>query len=132
MLLASEIPSWLTVSGALVPLLVLVAGLGRVLQRLDTIVTEHTAARAESKAQHEETRREIAGLREARVDSEATAKHLRADVDSLKAALTEIRADALQQTRARHDLRDEVQTIRAAVDALREDRPHAPRARGRG
>ena len=37
--------------------------------------------------------------------------------------VAEIRADALQQTKARHDLRDGVQVIRAAVDVLREDRP---------
>lgn len=125
-------PQWLTIGGALVPLLVLVAGLGRVLQRLDTIATEHTAARAESKAQHEETRKEIASLREDRVRAEATAEHLRADVEALKGAVAEIRADALQQTKARHDLRDEVQAIRAGLDVLREDRSHAPRARGRG
>lgn len=126
------LPAWLAIVTPLLAVAAILVGLGRVLSRLDTIATEHAAARAESKAQHEETRREIASLREDRVRAEATAEHLRADVEALKAAVAEIRADALQQTKARHDLRDEVQVIRAAVDVLREDRPHAPRARGRG
>lgn len=126
------LPTWVAVVGPLLAVAAVLVGLGRVLNRLDTISTEHTAARAESKAQHEETRKEIASLREDRVRAEATAEHLRADVESLKSAVSELRADALQQTKARHDLRDEVQTIRAGIDVLREDRAHAPRARGRG
>jgi len=120
------------VLGACGSIAAVLVGLGRVLTRLDTISTEHTAARVESKAQHEETRREIASLREDRVRAEATAEHLRADVEALKIAIGELRADALVQTKARHDLRDEMQAIRAAVDALREDRSYASRSRGRG
>ncbi len=91
MLLASEMPQWLTIGGALVPLLVLVAGLGRVLQRLDTIATEHTAARAESKAQHEETRREIASLREDRVRAEVTSEAQGHRIERLESEVERLR-----------------------------------------
>ena len=123
------LPAWLAVVGPLLAIATILVGLGRVLSRLDTIATEHTAARAESKLQHEETRREIASLREDRVRAEATAEHLRADVDALKLGLAEVRADLLQQTTARHELRGEVQSLRAEIDR---EAPRAPRPARRG
>ena len=121
--------AWLAVVGPLLASATILVGLGRVLSRLDTIATEHTAARAESKLQHEETRKEIASLREDRVRAEATAEHLRADVDALKLGLAEVRADLLQQTTARHELRGEVQSLRAEIDR---EAPRAPRPARRG
>ena len=116
--------------GASASIAAVLVGLGRVLSRLDTIATEHAAARAESKAQHEETRREIGGLREARVASDATAEHLRADVDSVKDSVREIRAELREQTDARHKLRGEMHELLAAVRAEIE-RACAPRNSGR-
>ena len=121
--------AWLAVVGPLLASATILVGLGRVLSRLDTIATAHTAARAESKLQHEETRKEIASLREDRVRAEATAEHLRADVDALKLGLAEVRADLLQQTTARHELRGEVQSLRAEIDR---EAPRAARPARRG
>ena len=89
-------------------------------------------ATAESKRQHEETRREIAALREHRVASDATAEHLRADVDALHSAIAQIRADLTVHTDARHKLREQVHTLEGAVETLRRETPHAPRAARRG
>lgn len=127
------LPTWLAVVGPLLAVATLLLGLGRVLQRLDTIATEHTAARAESKAQHEETRREIGGLREARVASEATAEHQRADLDALREAMREVREDVRRLstdiTDTRHTLRAEMQT---AIAAQRSEVPHVARPARRG
>jgi septal ring factor EnvC (AmiA/AmiB activator) len=89
-------------------------------------------ATAESKRQHEETRREIAALREHRVASDATAEHLRADVDALHSAIAQIRADLTVHTEARHQLREQVHTMEGAVEALRREAPRAPRPPRRG
>lgn len=66
-------------------------GLGRVLSRLDTIATEHAAARAESKAQHEETRREITSLREDRVRAEVQTEGMLHRIGSLETELGRLR-----------------------------------------
>jgi len=125
------LPAWLAVVGPLLAIATVLVGLGRVLSRLDTIATEHSAARAESKLQHEETRREIAGLREARVASDATAEHLRADVNALRDSVREIRAEMVVHTTARHDLRDQVHTIEGAIEEIRRGVTRAARpARG--
>lgn len=121
------LPAWIAIVTPLLAVAAILVGLGRVLSRLDTIATEHTAARAESKAQHEETRREIASLREARVEGEARTEHLRGDVEQLRAAIAEMRAEMLQHTAARHELRGELQSLRAEVER---EAPRASRPRG--
>lgn len=103
---------------------------GALAAQLDAMRTAQDAATAESKRQHEETRREIAALREHRVASDAIAEHLRADVDVMRAAIGEIRAELLVQTKARHDLRDEVMTLRAQIDAIKESHASRPSRRG--
>lgn len=103
---------------------------GALAASLESMRTEQAAATAESKRQHEETRREIASLREDRVASDAAAKHLRADVDALTRAVAEVRADLLEQAKARHDLRDEVTTLRTQIDALKDLRAARPARRG--
>lgn len=116
--------------GAAGSIAAVLVGLGRVLSRLDTIATEHASARAESRAQHEETRREIGALREARVAGDATAEHLRADLDAVKDSLREVRTELREQTDARHKLRGEMHELLAAIRGEIE-RAVAPRNSGR-
>lgn len=85
------LPTWVAVVGPLLAVASVLLGLGRVLQRLDTIATEHTAARAESKAQHEETRREIASLREDRVRAEVTSEAQGHRIERLEAEVERLR-----------------------------------------
>lgn len=107
--------------GAACSIAAVLVGLGRVLTRLDVIAVEHSQARAESKAQHEETRREIGSLREARIASEAAAEHLRADVNSAKESMRDIREELRAHTDARHKLRDDMHEQLANLrDEMRE------------
>ena len=99
---------------------------------LESMRVAQDAATAESKRQHEETRREIAALREHRVASDATAEHLRADVDALHGAIAQIRADLTVHTDARHKLREQVHTLEGAVETLRRETFRAPRSARRG
>jgi septal ring factor EnvC (AmiA/AmiB activator) len=105
---------------------------GALAASLESMRAAQDLATAESKRQHEETRREIAALREHRVASDATAEHLRADVDALHSALAQIRADLTVHTEARHQLREQVHTMEGAVEALRREAPRAPRSARRG
>lgn len=85
------LPAWLAIVAPLVALATIFVGLGRVLNRLDTISTEHSAARAESKAQHEETRREIASLREDRVRAEVTSEAQAHRIERLESEVERLR-----------------------------------------
>ena len=105
---------------------------GALAASLESMRAAQDLATAESKRQHEETRREIAALREHRVASDATAEHLRADVDALHSAIAQIRADLTVHTEARHQLREQVHTMEGAVEALRREAPRAPRPPRRG
>lgn len=105
---------------------------GALAASLESMRAAQDLATAESKRQHEETRREIAALREHRVASDATAEHLRADVDALHSAIAQIRADLTVHTEARHQLREQVHTMEGAVEALRREAPRAPRSARRG
>ncbi len=105
---------------------------GALAASLESMRAAQDIATAESKRQHEETRREIAALREHRVASDATAEHLRADVDALHSAIAQIRADLTVHTEARHQLREQVHTMEGAVEALRREAPRAPRPPRRG
>ena len=105
---------------------------GALAASLESMRAAQDIATAESKRQHEETRREIAALREHRVASDATAEHLRADVDALHSAIAQIRADLTVHTEARHQLREQVHTMEGAVEALRREAPRAPRPARRG
>ena len=105
---------------------------GALASSLESMRTAQDLATAESKRQHEETRREIASLREHRVASDATAEHLRADVDALHSAIAQIRADLTVHTDARHKLREQVHTLEGAIETMRREAPRAPRASHRG
>jgi len=133
------VSSWVSLAGGCVAVLAVLVGLGRVLQRLDDVRAEHAAARVESKAQHEETRREIAALREARVETAALIDHMRSDLDALKASHTSlvglVEAKDRAQSDARHDQTNAIaaalrQMVSTELDAREAAR--AARARGRG
>lgn len=110
-----------SVLGAAASIATVLVRLGRVLTRLDTIATEHASARAESRSLHEETRREIGSLREARIAGEAAAEHLRADVNSAKESMRDIREELRAHTDARHKLRDDMHEQLANLrDEMRE------------
>ncbi len=138
LLAQASVPTWVVIVGPVLAIGAVVVGVGRVLQRLDDVREEHKAARTESKAQHEETRREIATLREARVASDATVEHLRADLDALKDAVRDVRSDVAARDRAQTDARHDqtnafAATLRQMVDAALAEREaaRAPR-RARG
>ena len=110
---------------------------GRLNETLKTVVKSQNDAAAESKRQHEETRREISSLREARVASDATAEHLRADVNALRDAVTKLAArvdenDRAQNT-ARHAQTESLTTTMATLVTAAVSRELAERgARGNG
>lgn len=70
----SDVSALLGVVGPLGAIIAMVVGLGRVLQQIGDVRTEQERARTESRSQHEETRREIASLREDRVRSQVLAE----------------------------------------------------------
>ena len=101
---------------------------GALAASLESMRAAQEAAMKESARQHEETRREIAALREHRVASDATAEHQRADLDALREAVREIREEqrraAADIVETRHTLRSEWQT---AISALTRESPPAKR-----
>lgn len=122
--------------GAVGSISAVLVGLGRVLKQLDTISADHKEARAESKTQHEETRREITGLREARVANEAAADRLRSDVTALQKSVSDMSEKISQSilpvsnqvTQAQNginELRDLIETRDRAVRDLIDSRDRA-------
>lgn len=115
------------VLGALLNLGALVLAAGKLVASLDTVKGRQEEHRAESRAQHEETRREIAALREGRVQLAADVGHhaseLARHAGELQRALEEIKE-------LRHDLRAVAQDVaiqRAALDSAGVRAPNARR-----
>jgi uncharacterized protein HemX len=85
------LPTWLAVIAPLLAVATVLVGLGRVLSTLSEVQREQQSARAESKAQHEETRREIASLREDRVRAEVTAAAQAQRIERLESEVERLR-----------------------------------------
>ena len=85
------LPTWLAVIAPLLAVGTVLVGLGRVLSTLGEVQREQQTARAESKAQHEETRREIASLREDRVRAEVTSEAQAQRIDRLETEVERLR-----------------------------------------
>lgn len=85
------LPAWLAVVAPVLAIATILVGLGRVLTTLAEVQREQQSARAESKAQHEETRREIASLREDRVRAQAHAEAQGHRIERLEAEVERLR-----------------------------------------
>lgn len=122
--------------GAVVNLALVMWRGGQLASDLGAIRRAQDASIEESKREHAETRREVASLREHRVASDATAEHHRADLDALKDALRDLRADhkavAQEIVTTRHDLRAEMQTALAKLAAELMEAVRAARSTRRG
>ena len=122
MLAQSSVTSWASVALAgAVNLVVIALAAGKIIASLNAVERAQDAARTESKAQHEETRREIASLREDRVKAATEAEHMRGDIEALKTAQRDLRAHIdevdKRQSDARHDQTNTIATtLRQMVD----------------
>lgn len=139
MLAQVAVPTWAAIVGPLLAVGTVIFAAGRVLQRLDDVRDEQKAARAESKSQHEETRREISSLRESRVETAASLEHLRSDVASLQRAhaalVSTVEEKDRAQTTARHDQTNAIATtlrqmVTAEIAAQEAERAARPGRRG--